>query len=183
MAAKAYHNPDNVEILDMHRGPKLPDSHTLFPNEGCCQPPPGAKLTVMLFYAKRAAKEEMKAKGIRVAYIQPREVRLRAEELLRERWEDFERLAQPVLLKSQDNPCANLSRTIGYARVSTDGQTLDAQLASLKAAGCTKVYSEKVSGAKTDRRQLANAIAGLAAGDVLLVTRLILTRGVHDLKT
>src|SRR6516225_8532918 len=61
---------------------------------------------------------------------------------------------------------------VGYARVSTDGQILDAQQASLKSAGCTKVYSEKVSGAKTDRRQLANAIAALAAGDVLLVTRL-----------
>jgi len=54
---------------------------------------------MMLFYAKRAAKEEFKAKGIRVAYIQPREVRLRAEELLRERWEEFEKLAQPVLLR------------------------------------------------------------------------------------
>jgi len=61
---------------------------------------------------------------------------------------------------------------VGYARVSTDGQTLDAQQAALKAAGCDKVYAEKESGAKTDRRQLANAIAALAAGDVLLVTRL-----------
>jgi len=71
---------------------------------------------------------------------------------------------------------------VGYARVSTDGQTLDAQLASLKAAGATKVHSEKVSGAKTDRRQLANAIASLAAGDVLLVTRLDrLARSTRDL--
>jgi DNA invertase Pin-like site-specific DNA recombinase len=71
---------------------------------------------------------------------------------------------------------------IGYARVSTDGQTLDAQQASLKAAGCDKVYSEKVSGAKTDRRQLSNAIASLAAGDVLLVTRLDrLARSTRDL--
>ena len=80
MAARAYHKPDSVEILE-------------------CQPPPGAKLHMMMFYAKRAAKEEMKAQGIRVAYIQPREVRLRAEELLRERWEEFERLAQPVLIR------------------------------------------------------------------------------------
>jgi DNA invertase Pin-like site-specific DNA recombinase len=59
---------------------------------------------------------------------------------------------------------------------------LDAQLASLKAAGATKVYSEKVSGAKTDRRQLANAIAALGAGDVLLVTRLDrLARSTRDL--
>src|SRR6516162_1567713 len=99
MATRAYHNPDNVEILDMHRSTKLPDSHTLFPPEGCCQPPPGAKATVMLFYAKRAAKEEMKAKGIRISSILPREVRLLAEELLQERWEEFERLAQPVLLR------------------------------------------------------------------------------------
>ena len=71
---------------------------------------------------------------------------------------------------------------VGYARVSTDGQTLDVQLASLRAAGATKVYSEKVSGAKTDRRQLANAIAALAVGDVLLVTRLDrLARSTHDL--
>jgi DNA invertase Pin-like site-specific DNA recombinase len=71
---------------------------------------------------------------------------------------------------------------VGYARVSTDGQTLDAQQASLKAAGCDKVYSEKVSGAKTDRRQLAQAIAALGPGDVLLVTRLDrLARSTRDL--
>ena len=85
-------------------------------------------------------------------------------------------------MKSQDNPCASVRCIIGYARVSTDGQTLDAQLASLKAAGATKIYSEKVSGAKTDRRQLANAIAALAVGDVLLVTRLDrLARSTRDL--
>src|SRR5262249_29041575 len=61
---------------------------------------------------------------------------------------------------------------VGYARVSTDGQTLDAQHASLRAAGADKVFAEKVSGAVTDRKALAKAIAALAAGDVLLVTRL-----------
>src|SRR6516225_374134 len=96
MAARAYHKPDNVVLLD-NRGE---DTNSVgFPPEGCRQPPPGAKLTVMLFYAKRAAKEEMKAQGIRVAYIHPREVRLKAEELLRDRWEEFERQAQPLLLK------------------------------------------------------------------------------------
>jgi DNA invertase Pin-like site-specific DNA recombinase len=71
---------------------------------------------------------------------------------------------------------------IGYARVSTDGQTLDAQQASLKAAGAEKVYSEKISGAASDRQQLARAVAALAAGDVLLVTRLDrLARSTRDL--
>jgi DNA invertase Pin-like site-specific DNA recombinase len=71
---------------------------------------------------------------------------------------------------------------VGYARVSTDGQTLDNQLSALRAAGAEKVFSEKVSGAKTDRRQLAKAIAALAVGDVLLVTRLDrLARSTRDL--
>jgi len=61
---------------------------------------------------------------------------------------------------------------VGYARVSTDGQTLDAQQSALKAAGADRIFAEKVSGAVTDRRQLAKAIASLNAGDVLLVTRL-----------
>ena len=46
---------------------------------------------------------------------------------------------------------------IGYARVSTDGQTLDAQQTTLKAAGAEKVFAEKVSGAQTDRKALAKA--------------------------
>ena len=57
---------------------------------------------------------------------------------------------------------------VGYARVSTDGQTLDAQQSALKAAGAERVFSEKVSGARSDRRKLARAIAALSAGDVLL---------------
>jgi DNA invertase Pin-like site-specific DNA recombinase len=60
----------------------------------------------------------------------------------------------------------------GYARVSTDGQTLDAQVAQLGAAGAAKVFKEKVSGAKGDRIHLKKAIAALAEGDTLLVTRL-----------
>ena len=61
---------------------------------------------------------------------------------------------------------------IGYARVSTDGQTLDAQHAALTAAGAEKVYSEKISGAVTDRKALARAIDALGPGDTLIVTRL-----------
>ena len=48
----------------------------------------------------------------------------------------------------------------GYARVSTDGQTLASQDAQLHAAGCAKVYGEKVSGAKTDRAELAKRSSG-----------------------
>jgi DNA invertase Pin-like site-specific DNA recombinase len=70
----------------------------------------------------------------------------------------------------------------GYARVSTDGQTLDAQVAALKAAGAERVFSEKQSGAKTDRAALAKALAALSAGDVLVVTRLDrLARSTRDL--
>jgi DNA invertase Pin-like site-specific DNA recombinase len=71
---------------------------------------------------------------------------------------------------------------VGYARVSTDGQTLDAQQSALTQAGATQVYSEKVSGAVSDRKQLGKAIAALSAGDVLLVTRLDrLARSTRDL--
>jgi DNA invertase Pin-like site-specific DNA recombinase len=71
---------------------------------------------------------------------------------------------------------------VGYARVSTDGQTLDAQHVALKAAGAEKVFAEKVSGAQTERKALAKAIGALNAGDVLLVTRLDrLARSTRDL--
>ncbi len=71
---------------------------------------------------------------------------------------------------------------VGYARVSTDGQTLDAQHAALKAAGAERIYSEKISGAVTDRKALTKAIGALGAGDVLLVTRLDrLARSTRDL--
>jgi DNA invertase Pin-like site-specific DNA recombinase len=51
---------------------------------------------------------------------------------------------------------------VGYARVSTDGQSLEVQHASLTLAGAEKVFAEKVSGAVTDRKALARAIAALA---------------------
>jgi DNA invertase Pin-like site-specific DNA recombinase len=71
---------------------------------------------------------------------------------------------------------------MGYARVSTDGQTLDAQDAALRAAGAERVYAEKVSGAVTDRKALARAIATLGPGDTLIVTRLDrLARSTRDL--
>jgi DNA invertase Pin-like site-specific DNA recombinase len=70
----------------------------------------------------------------------------------------------------------------GYARVSTDGQSVEAQVAALTAAGAVKVYREVASGAKTDRAPLRQVLARLAAGDVLMVTRLDrLARSTRDL--
>lgn len=70
----------------------------------------------------------------------------------------------------------------GYARVSTDGQTLDAQVAQLEAAGAARVFQEKVSGAKRERAQLSRLLDTLNAGDVVLVTRLDrLARSTRDL--
>jgi DNA invertase Pin-like site-specific DNA recombinase len=51
----------------------------------------------------------------------------------------------------------------GYARVSTDGQSVAAQVSALNAAGAVKVFSEVASGARTDRTQLSKAIAALGA--------------------
>jgi DNA invertase Pin-like site-specific DNA recombinase len=76
-----------------------------------------------------------------------------------------------------------LTMTIyGYARVSTDGQSLASQDAQLKAANCAKVYAEKISGARSDRPELAKLLKRLSAGDVLIVTRLDrLARSTRDL--
>ncbi len=60
----------------------------------------------------------------------------------------------------------------GYARASPDGQTLDSQAAALTAAGAVRVFRETAGGAKSERRELARALNALAAGDILLVTRL-----------
>ena len=73
-------------------------------------------------------------------------------------------------------------RLIGYARVSTYGQTLDAQLEQLKAAGCARIYREKVTGARADRQELLKMLKHLAAGDVVTVTRIDrLARSTFDL--
>jgi DNA invertase Pin-like site-specific DNA recombinase len=70
----------------------------------------------------------------------------------------------------------------GYARVSTKDQTLVSQDAQLHAAGCAKIYAEKISGAKTDRPELAKLIKRLEPGDILMVTRLDrLARSTRDL--
>jgi DNA invertase Pin-like site-specific DNA recombinase len=82
------------------------------------------------------------------------------------------------------NETEGLSMTIyGYARVSTEGQTLAAQEAALREAGAVKIFAEKMSGASTgNRKALAKALATLGTGDVLFVTRLDrLARSTRDL--
>ena len=72
--------------------------------------------------------------------------------------------------------------TIGYARVSTRGQDLTLQQEALKAAGCEKVFFEKISGAKSDRLQLTRLLKAVDIGDIVIVTRLDrLARSTRDL--
>src|SRR3954447_22456251 len=74
------------------------------------------------------------------------------------------------------------NRRLGYARVSTYGQTLDAQLEQLRGVGCTKIYREKVTGAHNDRRELLKLLKAIVPGDVVTVTRIDrLARSTFDL--
>lgn len=72
---------------------------------------------------------------------------------------------------------------IGYARVSTYGQSLELQLQQLKAAGCEKIYKEKVSGAKDKRKEFQSMMEFVREGDQVVVTRLDrLSRSSHELQ-
>src|SRR6202042_2426914 len=71
---------------------------------------------------------------------------------------------------------------LGYARVSTREQDLTGQIAELQPAGRAKIFSEKASGARGDRAELARVIKRLQPGDVLVVPRLDrLARSTRDL--
>src|SRR5690349_780109 len=74
---------------------------------------------------------------------------------------------------------------VGYARVSSVGQSLDVQLAAFKEAGCEKVFAEKQSGTTTRKREeLQEALEFVREGDSFLVTRLDrLARSAGDLHT
>lgn len=71
---------------------------------------------------------------------------------------------------------------IGYARVSTSGQDTAQQRSELTAAGCSRIFSENVSGANRDRPELQRMLDHIRAGDVVIVTRLDrLARSTTDL--
>jgi DNA invertase Pin-like site-specific DNA recombinase len=61
---------------------------------------------------------------------------------------------------------------LGYARVSTEGQELHGQLEALAVAGCERTYSEKASGADSERKALGKLLREAQEGDVVVVTRL-----------
>ncbi len=71
---------------------------------------------------------------------------------------------------------------IGYARVSTNGQSLENQIEVLKAQGCEKIFQEKITGFDRKRPELAKMLDSLKEGDTLIVTSLDrLARSTHDL--
>lgn len=71
---------------------------------------------------------------------------------------------------------------IGYARVSTQDQNLDRQLDNLKAAGCERIFNEKMTGTKSDRPELRTMLLTLRSGDVLVIDSFSrLSRSTKDL--
>ncbi|GAB3048484.1 recombinase family protein [Spirosoma pulveris] len=61
---------------------------------------------------------------------------------------------------------------LGYARVSTQDQNLALQLDALNAAGCSKIFQEKVSGSKTERPELKRLLEIIREGDTLMIWKL-----------
>lgn len=74
---------------------------------------------------------------------------------------------------------------VGYARVSTEDQSLDIQIEALKKAGCNEIFAEQVSGtSKKGRTKLKECLKYLRKGDTLIITRVDrLARSMHDLQT
>jgi DNA invertase Pin-like site-specific DNA recombinase len=90
----------------------------------------------------------------------------------------FQRVTLLVRYDRKEPP----SRRLGYARVSTYGQTLDAQLEQLRKEGCNPIYREKASGAQPTRRELLRMLKTLGPGDAVTVTRIDrLARSTFDL--
>jgi len=151
--------------------------------------------------AKKAVQGQLRAEGVRVSLVQPAEISVKAHAYLQSHpelyveakdralrlglFEKRRRVAanRPLLFNvSHARKSEQQMTTIGYARVSTDGQSLQSQTEALHLAGCGRIYSEKMSGAYTDRPQLAKAIQALGNGDTLVVVKLDrLARSTRDL--
>ncbi len=82
-----------------------------------------------------------------------------------EQAESFDR----IWLFCSENLFQNPGMILGYARVSTDAQDLTGQLAQLKAAGCERIFREKISGATADRPQLKKMLVEVTHGDVVII--------------
>ena len=71
---------------------------------------------------------------------------------------------------------------IGYARVSTQDQNLDRQMDNLRAAGCERIFNEKMTGTKSDRPELKTMLLTLRSGDILVIDSFSrLSRSTKDL--
>jgi DNA invertase Pin-like site-specific DNA recombinase len=81
----------------------------------------------------------------------------------------FSYLGQYTSFEKQTNPPIML---VGYARVSTGDQKLDLQLDALRAAGCERIFTDQISGSKSERLGLKEALDYVRAGDTLVVWRL-----------
>jgi hypothetical protein len=140
--------------------------------------------------ARRAVQEQLRADGVRVSLVKPAEISAKGRGLSRRSSRIVSRSARAcaapgqwafLLNETQERKSEQMT-TIGYARVSTDGQTLAAQTEALHGAGCARIFAEKISGAYSDRPQLAKAIAVSAGGDCLVVCKLDrLARSTRDL--
>lgn len=75
-----------------------------------------------------------------------------------------------------------MGQSIGYARVSTIDQTVETQIEALQAAGCSRIFSETASGARSDREQLRSLVEYVRPGDTVVVWKLDrLGRSLRDL--
>ena len=81
-------------------------------------------------------------------------------------------LQRSIFHKSQFRQAYEKMAVYGYARVSTNGQDLALQEEALRAAGCTKIFAEKKSGARSDRPKLQRLLDVVDQGDAVIVTRL-----------
>ena len=99
---------------------------------------------------------------------------------------DFSDLTAPQTPFQKEKVLGGLWKEInvilGYARVSTEGQSLEAQLDALNAAGVERIFSEKISGSRLARPELDKLIDQLRPGDVVTVTKYDrLSRSLQDL--